>query len=162
MILFLDFDGVVHPEPCYGKDTFRSLPLIEAVLREFPGVEIVISSTWRLTWKYEEESILQMRKHFSEDIALRVVGVTPDFHYLERDTAPDGLSNYQREWECLAWLRTHRHAWTPWLALDDRQYWFKPFTPNLMQTNYKTGFVQQDEAEFRRRLALLVQAGGSS
>lgn len=162
MIMFLDFDGVVHPEPCYGKNTFRSLPLIEAVLREFPGVQIVISSTWRLTWKYEEESILHMRKYFSPDIAQRVVGVTPDFRYLERNTAPTGLSNYQREWECTAWLRTHRHAWTPWLALDDRPYWFKPFSTNLMITDHKTGFVQKDEVELRRRLAVLVNAGGSS
>ncbi|MDO8767503.1 MAG: HAD domain-containing protein [Burkholderiaceae bacterium] len=161
MILFLDFDGVVHPEPCYAKDAFRSLHMIEGVLREFPAVEIVISSTWRLTWKYEDESIPQMRKHFAPDIAHRVVGVTPDFRYLERDSAPDGLSNYQREWECIAWLRTHRYAWTPWLALDDRPYWFKPFTTNLMVTDHKTGFEQKDEAEFRQRLALLVQAGGS-
>ena len=51
MILFLDFDGVLHPE---GEDhifkggvDFCFLPRLEALLREFPQVKIVISSSWR-------------------------------------------------------------------------------------------------------------------
>ena len=45
MILFLDFDGVLHPE---GEDhilnggvDFCFLPRLEALLREFPHVKIV-------------------------------------------------------------------------------------------------------------------------
>lgn len=34
MILFLDFDGVTHPEFCSYDDYFCRLPLIEEVLRE--------------------------------------------------------------------------------------------------------------------------------
>ncbi|MFZ3000646.1 MAG: HAD domain-containing protein [Undibacterium umbellatum] len=51
MILFLDFDGVLHPEPCYDKtQLFSCLPRLEAILRDFPTVQIVISSTWRKNW----------------------------------------------------------------------------------------------------------------
>ncbi|WP_205895069.1 HAD domain-containing protein [Metapseudomonas otitidis] len=51
MILFLDFDGVLHPE-YDGQATpadvvFCHLPRFEAVMRDHPEVEIVISSTWR-------------------------------------------------------------------------------------------------------------------
>lgn len=49
MILFLDFDGVLHPE---GEDhilnggvDFCFLPRLESLLREFPHVKIVISSS---------------------------------------------------------------------------------------------------------------------
>ena len=48
MILFLDFDGVLHPEPCdEDGEPFCNLPALEAILRDFPAVEIVISSMWR-------------------------------------------------------------------------------------------------------------------
>lgn len=36
MILFLDFDGVLHPEPSLAKDAFCRLPLIEEILQDFP------------------------------------------------------------------------------------------------------------------------------
>ena len=46
MILFLDFDGVLHPEPCYDKQSFFCcLPRLENVLRDFPKVRVVISNT---------------------------------------------------------------------------------------------------------------------
>lgn len=63
MFLFLDFDGVLHPEPLYGDgELFCRLPLLEALLREFPEVSIVVSSTWRDTRTVEE-----LRKLFSAD-----------------------------------------------------------------------------------------------
>jgi len=34
MILFLDFDGVTHPQPCGDENVFCCLHLIESVLRE--------------------------------------------------------------------------------------------------------------------------------
>ena len=51
LILFLDFDGVLHPEGedhiLNGGADFCFLPRLEALLREFPWVKIVISSSWR-------------------------------------------------------------------------------------------------------------------
>jgi hypothetical protein len=48
-IFFLDFDGVLHPqyehEPVPTELAFCHLARFEAILREFPSVEIVISST---------------------------------------------------------------------------------------------------------------------
>jgi hypothetical protein len=47
MILFLDFDGVLHPAPQPGQggeERFISLPLLEKVLRALPHVDVVISS----------------------------------------------------------------------------------------------------------------------
>ncbi|MDP3172795.1 MAG: HAD domain-containing protein, partial [Polaromonas sp.] len=59
MIAFLDFDGVLHPEDTNSKNQlFCRLPLVEEVLREFPRAEIVISSAWRLEWRYETVATL--------------------------------------------------------------------------------------------------------
>lgn len=152
MVLFLDFDGTTHPEVALVRDAFCQLPLIEGVLRGFPAVEIVISSAWRLSWADESMALVQLRKHFSEDLRARVVGVTPDHRCLDPKAARDGLADYPREWECVTWLRTHRSQVTPWLALDDRYWWFRPGCPNLMVVDCNDGFTESDVAEFRRHL----------
>jgi hypothetical protein len=157
MILFLDFDGVLHPEPCYSDEAFCRLPLIESILRDFANVQIVVSSSWRLDWKDPVESTAQMRKHFAPDIALRVIGVTPDHRYLERSTAPQGLGEYPREWECARWLRQHRTKGVPWLALDDRAWWFTPNSPHVMIVDCDSGFTADNETELRQRLHDLEQ-----
>lgn len=54
MVIFLDFDGVLHPEYIPGaslgkyktnRDYFSCLPNLENLLREFPDLEVIISST---------------------------------------------------------------------------------------------------------------------
>lgn len=47
-ILFLDFDGVLHPEHCHESKHFCCLPVLEDALRQAPEWQVVISSTWRL------------------------------------------------------------------------------------------------------------------
>lgn len=67
MLLFLDFDGVLHPqydgEPTPVSELFCHLPRFESILQDFPSVEIVISSTWRNQFTLEE-----LRSRFSPDI----------------------------------------------------------------------------------------------
>lgn len=125
MVLFLDFDGVTHPEPCFSPEKyFSALPLIESVIREFDDLDIVISSNWRKT-----DSLASMIAPFAEDIRPRIVGVTP----IEVDVGalPEGLHAYEREAQCVSWMRANRPAYCPWVAIDDRPYWFQPFCKNL-------------------------------
>ena len=161
MIVFLDFDGVLHPEDTDIKaDLLSRLPLVEEVLREFPSAEIVISSAWRLNWPHQTLATLELRRHFAEDIAPRVIGVTPNFIHLDRRNAPDGLYLYRRQWECEMWMRAHRPPCTPWMALDDRAYWFRPFSEHLMEFERNTAFTPEHQPEFRARLKAM-QGGWS-
>lgn len=146
MILFLDFDGVLHPEPCYREEEhFAQLPRLETVLRAFADVDIVISSTWRHT-----HDLHRLRACFSDDIALRVIDVTPQW----REVAHliDVVGSYVRQVEIEGWLREHRRPWEPWVALDDRHYLFRPFLPNLVRCNPQTGMDAQVEARLREKL----------
>ena len=88
MILFLDFDGVLHPEysdrAVPDEIAFCHLPRFEAVLRDFPNVEIVISSTWRYHLPLDA-----LRERFSadKDCALHVLGETARLQSGARRTA---------------------------------------------------------------------------
>lgn len=127
LILFLDIDGVLHPEGV-GEDLhFVHLANFEAVLREFPLVHVVVSSAWRL-----DMSLDDLRQRFSADIRARIVGVTPSLPHLEDQFG-------QRQRECELWLReTYPAKAGPprWLALDDRESYFDRGCPNLVLLPY--------------------------
>lgn len=147
MILFLDFDGVLHTEPCYDETLYFSrLPLLEAVLRGTPQVEIVITSSWR-----ERRSLQHLQDFFCRKIADRIIGVTP--------TSSDhpGLSDlmgpsYIRSIEIEAWLRASHCPWSEWVALDDKRFLFRPFTRNLIWCDPVTGLSNENIDDLRSRL----------
>ena len=46
MVLFLDFDGVLHPETALStRADFQHLPLLWRILREVPEVEVVFATS---------------------------------------------------------------------------------------------------------------------
>lgn len=118
MIVFLDFDGVLHPEyadgPASAEVLFCHLPRFEAVIRDYPCVDIVISSTWR-----EQLPLDAIRAKFSPDISERIIDITPTLFDLD---AKDMLR--RREFEILAWLVSTKRESEPWLALDDAAWQF--------------------------------------
>lgn len=145
MILFLDFDGVLHPEPCFDRtNLFCCLPRLENVLTDFQDVQIVISSTWR-----ENRSLESLRSFFGSSIRPRIIDVTPSW----RDHSELFESiGYQRQAEIEAWLRSSNEPWTPWVAIDDKSYLFRPFIKNLIKTNSDAGFDIEAEKKLRTYL----------
>lgn len=144
MILFLDFDGVLHPE---GEGHLRSegtdfcfLPRLETLLREFPQVKIVISSSWREQLRYET-----LLKPFSEDIRARIIGATPPREF--------GLPHpfAHREGQILAWLQLHDAVDEPWVALDDAEWQFDSYKDHLVVCGSFVGFDDKASADLRRR-----------
>lgn len=139
MILFLDFDGVLHPfSRPHGP--LVHVPYFEQVLRDLPGVDIVISSAWR-----EAHSLEQLRLFFSEDIARRIIGVTPQLDSLEHP--------FIREAEIRAWLRNAGREAEPWVALDDIASFFSPGCRNLILVDTERGFNESTEEELRKRFS---------
>lgn len=80
-VVFLDFDGVLHPAglPPYDEPPasfvstgfFGWLPALVQVLRPHPDVAIVVHSTWRYTHDVDELRLLL------GTLRPRVVGATP-------------------------------------------------------------------------------------
>lgn len=109
MILFLDIDGVLHTYGELIRNQFCYLPRLENVLRDFPKVNVVISSDWR---KYH--NLAELQAFFSPDIQVRVIGATPDLSSSIDKRHTTGIRHH----EAHAWLSANGYAGA-WVALDD-------------------------------------------
>lgn len=146
--LFLDFDGVLHPEFCHESKHFSCLPVFEQVLRQVPDCDVVITSTWRLQMPLDS-----LRARFSPDVASRVIDVTPERGQLE--DVPGPLLGFEREAECHAWLHANGRVALPWLAIDDRPWLYRPFCPTLFLVNGKLGLTLSVAEDLMARLRRL-------
>jgi len=146
MLLFLDLDGVLHPHIGYRPELLMCrLPILEDVLRASPSVEVVISSTWRMTRTLDE-----LKSLFSLDIGPRIIGKTPNWRDIHEDMT---YGTFQREAEIRAWLHAAGRAWESWIALDDQPSLYRPFCKNLILTNSATGLTQDDCELLTKRLS---------
>jgi hypothetical protein len=141
MILFLDFDGVLHG---YGETRFKHLPVLETVLRENPRVEIVFSTSWR-----ENYDLNRLKGFFSEDIQPQLIGATP---VLDVNKEPPYI-DFVRHKEILLWLEKQNMPDRKWVILDDDDRQFPPDCPELIrcQPEYGLGEAVVIE-ELKRRL----------
>ncbi|CAN1210862.1 FCP1-like y domain-containing protein [Tumidithrix helvetica PCC 7403] len=136
MFIFLDIDGVLIPDrlfdismPKVDMTKFDSTCRMEFenVLRCYPKILIVISSSWREVFPFEVIPPL-----FSPDIAQRVVGATP---FLEDLT----VIQFFRHQEVLAYLRQNQAVNSPWVAVDDIPEHYPPGTA-VVATDPSIGF----------------------
>lgn len=136
--VFLDFDGVTHP--WREAEDFRCLPVLEAVLRDYPETRVVIASDWRTLF-----SLPKLRARFSPDIQPRVIDTTPAIF----PRNPNELYGL-REREARQWLAAKAPG-AEWLAIDDAPgNW--PTRPRLVLTDFKQGFTDEDAGRMRRLL----------
>ena len=158
MILFLDFDGVLHPIPRNGAE-LRFIPRLEAVLRDYPAVRIVISSMWRHDECHDLETL---RSYFSDDIAARIIGVTPSIETplkREYDFLEDvGFMLPQTRYnECVQWVKDNRYDGL-WLCLDDAWREFPDPCRQLIRCETAIGFDAAVERVLRLRLQPLAES----
>lgn len=107
MILFLDFDGVMHPR---GKNSdvdclFQSAPVLWVLLAQNPDLDVVLSTSWRTDYPFD---VLQEFCTYEggEQYINRIVGANPKVNFDKR-----GL-------ECRLWMDNNRPC-DAWLAVDD-------------------------------------------
>ena len=142
IFLALDIDGVLHsvdartdaddPE----RQPFSHLPRLEAVLRDYPDVRVVIASDWQLHHTLDE-----LRGFFSSDLRERVVGVSGrrpgDFEH----------GNRQRNVEQYLAERGLREA--VWCAIDDDE---QNYLPSAALVLCEDGFREAEERALRAAL----------
>ena len=134
-VLFLDFDGVLHPEGCGASMEFMySENFCEVMAQVDPAgeVPIVISSMWRF-----DEDLKRLRSHLEPRLGRQVVGVTPDRCPKEDGQsggwgthAVSGVTHGIRQDEIETWMQLHAPG-AQWLAIDDRADAFAVRCPHL-------------------------------
>ena len=143
-IVFLDFDGVLHPGTVSREEHFICLPRFERVVREFDHARIVVSSSWRCFY-----TLAQMAEHFSADIRPRIVGATPIIEPHVPHTRHDEIQLY-----LTGLSRTHGS----WIAIDDNPAEFPQGCRNLLLCNPSCGFDNEMAVKLR---AWLIGAAGA-
>ena len=139
MVVFLDFDGVLHgvSRPAFNEESMKHL---EACL-EIHGASIVIISSWK-----DELPLDELVRRLGS-LGHRVIGKCneePAFTKVPRESLVD------------AWLADQEYA-GPWLAVDDHPQWYGRHAVQVYATASKTGFTEDDVAAFHA-LARTVQS----
>lgn len=122
-VIFLDFDGVLHPKM---SGSFEYLKNFTRILDQFKSVRFVVSSDWRL-----QMSFIEIEKLFGRHYS-RFIGCTPH------------ISNAKRETEILQFVRQRDIG--NFIAIDDdcRNELFYEDCTWLFKTDYFRGL--DDEA----------------
>lgn len=147
-ILFLDFDGVLHPLMRREPD-FCRLPLLWKILRACPEVQVVFSTSWREIYA-AEKMVGFVTSGGGEDLTDRILGSTPRTPRA-RSTDIVGISPI-RHVECLRWLDENGQQHRTWLAIDDIPEIFPPDSPTLYVVNGKTGLTVDDVEAIIQRI----------
>jgi len=119
-VLYLDFDGVLHPEDVWwlpdrgpvikwpqGHQLFEHAPLLEQVLADYPAVCVVLASSWVMNFGYSAAL-----RRLPDGLQSRVVGTTFDLT-MDRNqflSASRGMQIY---------ADSVRRQPSAWISLDD-------------------------------------------
>ncbi len=130
-VVFLDFDGVLHPPKAIAgaqpplspkqikegwPDTFQHLPVLQEMLTGHPEIAVVVSSSWRLY--LDDHELLELLQP-----------ITPWF--------AGSVRKGRRDEAITEWLG--QHAVDDYVILDDVVKFFPRDWPNLIVCNSQLG-----------------------
>ena len=136
MILFLDYDGVLHPDEVYqtrkgvgllcdGHNLFEHAQLLSDMLEPHPHVEIVLSTSWVFVFGFDEA-----RSRLPKPLQAKVKGATWHSHIEDRHL----WRYYTRHQQIDTYVK--RHQLVNWVAIDnDDDGWPQDKRHHLVLTN---------------------------
>lgn len=147
MILFLDFDGVLHPDAAFlvkGRPTLKGegelfmwAPLLVDLLADLPEVQIVLSTSWA-----RELSFSRACGWLPDELRTRVIGAT---WHSAMSFKREGFRTFATWWgEATRYQQIKRYAGRAglvhWVAVDDQpEGWGEEDLGKLVQTCSDTG-----------------------
>ena len=138
MLLFLDFDGVLHPFPMGSSDRhFSANTSLWTLLDRLPALSVVITSTWRERHTFPLLVELLVA-HGGRRFVPRFLGVTPVL-----ESAVDYVPGI-RQREIEAWLLEHQAEREPYIILDDIEEYFDATCKQLYLVDGVTGLTEKD------------------
>lgn len=163
-ILYLDFDGVLHPQDVFynregriylseeyraqGHQLFESSSFLAEALQPYPGMDIVLSTSWSKVLGCERAA-----RFLPPALSDRVVGCTFD----PSTTSAATFDAMPRGFQVLA--DALRRGCERWLALDDDGHnWPKWELEKLVQTRPALGLRDPNVRELLKlKLSILTE-----
>lgn len=144
-ILYLDFDGVLHPDDvwrtrgrgihlgsrAFGHHLFESAKYLEAALVKYPSVNIVLSTSWVRVLGFNKAA-----SYLPVSLQRRVIGAT--YHSAMPDEWFVRLTRGEQ-------VRMDRNRRMPkkWLAIDDAEEgWTDDCLPHWVECNGELGLIE--------------------
>lgn len=156
-VLFLDYDGVLHPDAVYrtsqgivlrrqGLRLFEWAPLLEAALAPHPEVRIVLSTSWVRVVDFDHS-----RQRLPPGLQTRVIGAT--WHSQMDEFEWETLSRFNQVMRYVV-----RHRLQRWLAIDDdAEGWPTHYRMQLVLTDSELGLsADKTIRELAEKLARLA------
>lgn len=157
-VLYLDFDGVLHPDSAYrtrngiellhhpGHSLFEHVPLLDEVLAPYPDVKIVLSTSWLLIKGGYDHA----KARLSPTLQGRCIGGT--FH--RREMRKAWFESVSRPAQVL--LDVKRRKPVRWVAVDDwSEGWPAWANAHLVRTDRILGIAETNVLdELRAKLRL--------
>ncbi|WP_444633474.1 HAD domain-containing protein [Cupriavidus oxalaticus] len=169
MIVFLDYDGVLHPDAAYlvnGRPElhadgtlFMWAPILEKVLEPYPQVRIVLSTSWVRALR----SFSRARSYLPVALQTRVIGAT---WHSAMSRHHEGAHRVDASWftELSRYAQIARYISRAgfraehWLAIDDdSEDWPAELRDHLIETDGARGLASESaQAELALRLQRMV------
>lgn len=143
-ILFLDFDGVTHPEICRDLEYFCNVETILAAIKseELTPDEfgIVLSTSWIYSHKFDI-----MEDFLGPELMKYVLGANSEFYPGHEGVITEPNIRYR---ECRVFLEKNGllHRDVKWVALDDMKGHFPVDCEELIHCNKKFGVSADSDA----------------
>lgn len=136
-LLFLDFDGVLHPTSASQEELFCRLDLLDQALSG-GDYGLVISSSWR-----HHYSLPELVDLLPESVHPHILGVTGEPY----------VGRWPRYREILAYFERHQGQ-SDWRALDDSWIEFPAKCPQLIACDPNLGIQAAQVAAVRQWLGV--------
>ena len=154
MLIFLDYDGVLHPDAVYRRlnghielrapgELFMWAPVLNEALAPYPDLSIVLSTSW-----VRELGFRRALAFLPAHLAGRVIGAT---WHSAMSTTTDGIIAWdqQSRYDQISAHLSRRAIAMPWLAIDDDVVeWPSGQHQNLVQTDPMLG-LSSTETQLR-------------
>ena len=123
-MLFLDYDGVLHPGDVYllkggpvlmrdGIALFEWAPLLEEALMPYADVKIVLSTSWVPVLRFDVA-----KSRLPQGLQNRVIGATYHSRFAEQGISREVWMSFSRYQQIQRYVTRHI-GMGPWLAIDD-------------------------------------------
>ena len=171
MILFLDYDGVLHPHDVYlerGKpvlhqpgELFMWAPILADIVSPYPDLSIVLSTSWVRRLRFD-----RAKSYLPELLRVRVIGAAWHSSMGRHPEAAHRIESWfvkASRFEQIAHYVACSSS-TDWLAIDDDDYgWRESERHRLIRTDQNKGLsevaVQQDlRSKLKRAHSASLQA----